>query len=233
MDISLNHDILASFTLHKWPILSKSGANVADTTELGYKGAPKCPWDSIPVAQTPCVYQLWMYEVVWGGYQPHPWCYGIIFTPQVTLNTQIWGQLGQCSCIKVPPYAFETAYQWLKHCVYVYYECMKRSEVEISLNHDTMTSILLHKWPWIPESEANVASVAIEGCNYMPLRQHTSGSNMVWMSTINVWRGLKWISASTMTLWHHFHFITSDPDFPKLVSTWSVVWCKPGWPKKT
>jgi hypothetical protein len=32
---------------------------------------------------------------------------------------------------------------------------------------------------------------------------------------------LKWISASTMTLWHHFHS-TSDPDFPNLGPTWLV-----------
>jgi hypothetical protein len=60
-----------------------------------------------------------MHEVVWGGYQPQPWYYGIIFTPQMTLTTQIWGQLGWCNGIRVQPYARETAYQWLKHFIYV------------------------------------------------------------------------------------------------------------------
>ena len=45
--------------------------------------------------------------------------YGIIFTPQVTLNTQIWGQLGRGYGIRVEPYALETAYQWLKYFVYM------------------------------------------------------------------------------------------------------------------
>jgi hypothetical protein len=46
-----------------------------------------------------------MYEVVQGGYQePQPWRYGIILIPQVTLvNSQIWGQIGQCNNIKVHP----------------------------------------------------------------------------------------------------------------------------------
>ena len=33
---------------------------------------------------------------------------------------------------------------------------MKQFEVEISLKHDVMTSIL-HKWPQIPQSGANLA----------------------------------------------------------------------------
>jgi hypothetical protein len=49
----------------------------------------------------------------------HDVSYGIIFTPQVTLTSQIWGQLGRCNGIWVQPYALETAYQWLKHFVYV------------------------------------------------------------------------------------------------------------------
>jgi hypothetical protein len=29
------------------------------------------------------------------------------------------GQLGQCNGIRLYPYALETAYQWLKHLIYV------------------------------------------------------------------------------------------------------------------
>jgi hypothetical protein len=36
---------------------------------------------------------IWMYEAIWGGYQPQPWGYGIISTPQVTLTSQIWANL--------------------------------------------------------------------------------------------------------------------------------------------
>ncbi len=35
------------------------------------------------------------------------------------LKYQIWGQLGPCNSIRVQPYAFETAYQCLKHIIYV------------------------------------------------------------------------------------------------------------------
>jgi hypothetical protein len=63
----------------------------------------------------------------------------------VALTSQIWGQLGRCNGIRVQPYAFETAYQWLKHFEYVYYGCMKQSEVDIRLNHDVMASFPLLK----------------------------------------------------------------------------------------
>ncbi len=45
--------------------------------------------------------------------------------------------LAECS-YQIIPYALETAYQWLKHFVYVSYGCMKWSEVDISLKHDVM-----------------------------------------------------------------------------------------------
>ena len=32
VDDSLNHDVVASFSLHKWPLLPKSGANLAGVT---------------------------------------------------------------------------------------------------------------------------------------------------------------------------------------------------------
>ncbi len=89
-----------------------------------------------------------MYEVVWGGYQPQPWSCGIISTPQVNLNPQIWGQLGQCNGIRVQPYANETAYQCLKHFAYDQYECMKWSEVDVSFNHDVIAVFPLLKWTW-------------------------------------------------------------------------------------
>ncbi len=79
-----------------------------------------------------------MYEVVWSGHQPHPWHCGIISTPQVNLNPQIWRQLGRCKGIRVQPYALETAYPCLKHFGYVYYGCMQRSKIDISLKHEFM-----------------------------------------------------------------------------------------------
>ncbi len=88
----------------------------------------------------------------------------IIFTPQVNMNLQIWGQLGLgwCSnCIRVHSYALETAHQWLKHFVNVYYGCMKWSEVDISLNHGGVASFPLLKWVWTPKSGSNLAGIII------------------------------------------------------------------------
>ncbi len=135
--VSLNHGIMAVFTLLKWT------------------------WNSIPMPQTLYTCLIWMYEVVWGGCQPRPWSCGIIFTPQVNLNPQIWGQLGQRNGIMVQPYAIETAYQCLKHFVCDEYGCMKWLVVDVSLNHDVMALFPLLKWTWIPKTRENLARVMV------------------------------------------------------------------------
>ena len=86
MDVSLNHDAMAPFSLHKWPKFQNLGPTLL---VLWYKGASLCPWDSIPIAQTHNICLEWMWEAVCGGYQPQPWRYGMISTPQVNLNYQI------------------------------------------------------------------------------------------------------------------------------------------------
>ncbi len=53
----------------------------------------------------------------------------------------------------------------------------------------------------------------------MPLRNHTNGSNTFYVSNLEVGRGLRWMSASTMMWWYHFHS-TSDQEFPNLGPTW-------------
>jgi hypothetical protein len=64
---------------------------------------------------------------------------------QTHTHTRIWGQLGWCNGIRAQPYALDTAYQWLKHFLYVYDGCMKWSEVDISLKHDIVASCSLLK----------------------------------------------------------------------------------------
>ncbi len=79
----------------------------------------------------------------------------------MSLTSHIWGQLGRCNSIRVQPYALETAYQWLKHFLYVYYGCMKQSEVDISLKHDVVASFPLLKWTWISKSGASLDGVTV------------------------------------------------------------------------
>jgi hypothetical protein len=63
----------------------------------------------------------------------------------MALTSRIWGQLGRCKGIRVQPYALETAYQWLKHFVYVYYGCTKQSEANTTLKHEVVASFPLLK----------------------------------------------------------------------------------------
>jgi hypothetical protein len=86
--------------------------------------------------------------------------------------------------------------------------------------------------PWIPKSEDNLAGGTVYGCTHVPLKQHFNGSNTLYILNMDVWSGLlRWISASTMMLWHHSHS-TSDPEFPNLGTTWPVECYKgaPIWP---
>ena len=81
-------------------------------------------------------------------------------------------------------------------------------------------------------SEANLAVVTEWGCTYMALRQHTNGSKTLYISNVHVLgSGLRWISASNMMLWHHFHS-TSEPEFSNLGPIWPVEWYQgaPIWP---
>jgi hypothetical protein len=72
-----------------------------------------------------------------------------------------------------------------------------------------------------PKSGANLAGVKENGCTHKLLRQHASNSNTLNMLNMDVWSGLRWKSASTMRLWHHF-YSTSDSEFPNLGPTWPV-----------
>ena len=93
VNISLSHD---RYGIISTPQMIKSPNLGPAWPVLRYMVATICRWDSIPMAQTLCICQIWMYEVVWGGHQPQTWRYGIISTPQWNLSPQIWGQLGRC-----------------------------------------------------------------------------------------------------------------------------------------
>ena len=43
----------------------------------------------------------------------------------------------------------------------------------------------------------------------------------IYMSSMDVWRVLRWVLASILTLWYHFHS-SSDPDVPNLRPTWPM-----------
>ncbi len=164
---------------------------------------------------------------VWGGYQPQPWYIGIIFTPQVTQNSQIWGHLGRHSNMMVHPYAHQTAYKWLEHFFHVIHEWGKGHEMNVSLNHGVMVSFSLHKWHIILKSGANLASKMTWWCTHMPSRHHTKGSNTLYVLNMDVGRGLRWISINhdlTMVLFslHKWPWIPKSRVNFVGVMTW---WC--------
>ena len=88
---------------------------------------------------------------------------------------------------------------------------------------------LQYKQTRIPKPGANLVIGMEQECAYMPLRQHTKGSNTLNISNMDVGSGLRWMSASNMTEGHHFNSI-SDPESPNLGPTWTVEWYKKGAP---
>ena len=83
--------------------------------------APICLRDSIPMAQTFCICRIliWMYEVVWGGYRPQPWCYEIIFTPhtQSRIPRSVANSAGVTVC--VPPCPWDSIPMAEALCIYL------------------------------------------------------------------------------------------------------------------
>ncbi len=154
-----------------------------------YKGAPICPWDSISMAQAFFICLIWMYEVVWGGYQPQPWRYRIILIPQVTLISQSLGQLCWCNNVGVYPHALETAYQLLKQFIWLtwMYEVVWGGYQPQPRQSDII---------FTPQVNLNRKILGQLGrCNGIrvhpyALRQHTNGSNIficpIWMCEV-VW----------------------------------------------
>jgi hypothetical protein len=125
------------------------------------------------------IYLIWMCGAVWGGYQyqPQTWpnANDIIFTPQKNLNSHIWGQLIWWTIIRVHTCGLETAYQWLKPICICLWEVVWGGQPQL-WHYDILST---------PQVNLN-SQIQISGqlgqCNgkgfpYMPLRQHTNGSN--------------------------------------------------------
>ena len=122
-------------------------------------------------------------------------------------SPQIWGQLGQFYGIWLQPYAVETAYQWLKHFVYVKYGCMKWSEVDISLKHDVIASFPLLNGTWVPKSGANLAGVTIRVEPYALKTAYQWLKHFVYVAK----RCMKWSEVNISLNHDPFGIISDDP----------------------
>jgi hypothetical protein len=87
---------MPSFWLHKWPRNPKSDPSGMGITVWGCCGKPM---DSISMcSNTLHKSNVDAWDAVWGGYQPQPWCNGIILNPQETpkyvpssVGITVWG----------------------------------------------------------------------------------------------------------------------------------------------
>ncbi len=93
-------------------------------------------------------------------------------------------------------------------------------EVAVSLNHDVMISFWLHKWARTPKSDPSKVGITVWDYYHIPMDSISMCSNTSYMSNMDAGSSLRWLSASTVTQWHHFDS-TSEPE-PQNLS--QVVW---------
>ncbi len=129
---------------------------------------------------------MWTQEAVWVGYQPQPWRYNIIFTLQVTQNPKnlrkvVWVELFEATAI-CPWIAYQCA-QTLWICLMRIREAVV--EVDVSLNHDKMTSFWLHKWPRTPKSNPSKLGITVWGYCHMPMDSISMCSNTLDMYNVD------------------------------------------------
>ena len=67
---------------------------------------PICPWDIILMAQTLCIFWIWMYEVIRGGFSLNNYTIASFSLHKWPILPQIWRQLGLWNSVV----ALETAY---------------------------------------------------------------------------------------------------------------------------
>ena len=139
------YDIISTPQVTSW--IPKSGANLAG----GMLYEPPYAFETAPMAQTfwICQILIWMYEVVWGGYRPQPWCYKIIFTPytQSRIPRSVANLAGVTVC--VPPCPWDSIPMAETLCIYLIcmyevvrggYQPQTRCNVIIYIPHETQNS---------------------------------------------------------------------------------------------
>jgi hypothetical protein len=149
------------------------------------------------MTQTLCRYLIWMWEWVWGRCQPEPWRNGVISTPQVTQKSKISGKFGQCNNMMVHLFLIDTAYRSLTyymHLIWIQEGLWGGCQPQPWRNGVISTQQVTQK----PKFWDNLACETTWWCTHMPLRQHNNDSNTFYISNMDVWSGLRLMSASTI-----------------------------------
>ena len=210
-DPSLKHDLRTSFSLDKRPRISTSGVNLAGVMVDG------C---------THCIHLVSILETVWGGSQPQTWPNYIIFThstsdPGFTNLGSTWPvwTVTVLGCTQMPLRQHANG----SNTLYVQYEFGKQYEVDLSLNHDVMTSFTIHKWPDFPNlgqiGQWDGMCARIWPWDSIPVARQTLCIWRMWIWDVG--SGMRWISVSMMTSWH-CSYSTRDLNSQIWVPTWLV-----------
>ena len=184
------------------------------------------------MAQTLCIFWIWMYEVIRGGDQPQQLHHSIIFTPQVTHTSPnlapTW-PVERC-CKKGAHICPRDSIPMAQPLCKYLNGCTEWSEVDISLNHDLM--IWHHFHPTSNDPEFPIWG-QLGRCNgirvhpYVNETAHQGQKHFVYVS----YGCMKWFKddvycqlnydAIASFLSHNWPW-----EFPNLGPTWLVEWCK-------
>ncbi len=138
-----------------------------------------------------------------GGGQPQPWCNDIILTPHVTqnpkTNQEVWVWL--CKAATVCPW---TAYQCAQ-TLYIHLIWMREAVWGGCQSQSGCTdNILTPQMTQSPQIWAKCVGITVWGCYRMPMDSISMYSSTLYLSKMDNGSSLRWLSASTMTKWHHF-----------------------------
>ncbi len=83
------------------------------------KAATLCPWTTYQCAQSLCTCLIWIWEAVWGGWQPQPRCNDIFLIPHKWPRAPKSEPSWVDNCVSLLPCAYGQHINVLKHFVYV------------------------------------------------------------------------------------------------------------------
>ena len=144
----------------------------------------------------PHIYMIWMWDAVYGTFEPQPWPYNITWTSPNNYSSKNPPPPAQVKHWMVHPCAHHSLHiKVLKHFIYIWYACGMWFIAFWRLNHDLTTSLGLQHALNLPKIHPHLHrrnSVRVHPCAHP---QH-----------IRMIKHLRDFGASSMTLHHHLDF---------------------------
>jgi hypothetical protein len=151
--------------------------------------------DSIWICSKTLHCLIWMWEAVWVGWQPQPWCNAMIMTPHVTQMAKSLGHLCKAAttCLWT---AYECAQTLCICSIWMWEAVWGGCQAPSWCNDMILTPQVSEKAKsWCGPTRVGIS---VSGCYCVPMDSKWMCSNTLYMSNMDVGSSLRWLSASTM-----------------------------------